>query len=122
MSQKKMDAYKNAKKNKKQIEKKQKRNKILAWVGGILIAAALIGGSVYLVYYTQQQASTASTDSTDSTAEDVASLLQESLGDDGSYTITTEPMEEAETEATETTDSAETTDSTETTNSTESAE
>lgn len=52
MSQKKMEAYKQAKKNKKQIEKKQKRNKILGWMLGLIIAAALIGGSVYMVYYT----------------------------------------------------------------------
>lgn len=97
MSQKKMDAYKNAKKNKKQIEKKQKRNKVLAWIGGIIIAAALISGSAYLIYYTQQQAST-TTDTSDATAQDVADLLQESLGDDGSFTITTEPMETTEAE------------------------
>lgn len=51
MSQKKMEAYKEAKKNKRQIEKKQKRNRILGWIFGILIATAVIGGSVYLVYY-----------------------------------------------------------------------
>ena len=108
MSQKKMDAYKHAKKNKKQIEKKQKRNKILAWIGGILVTAALITGCVYLVYYTQQQASPAVTDTSDASAEDVANLLQESLGDDGNFTITTEPMDTAETPApTEDTTSAE---------------
>ncbi len=96
MSQKKMDAYKNAKKNKRQIEKKQKRNKILGWIFGILAAAALIAGCVYLVYYTQQQASPAVTDTSDASAQDVADILQKSLGDDGSYTITTEPMEETE--------------------------
>ena len=104
MSQKKMDAYKNAKKNKKQIEKKQKRNKILAWIGGILVTAALIAGTVVLVQYTKENASTASTtttDSSDATAQDVADILQESLGSDGDYTISTEPMEETETEATE---------------------
>ncbi len=52
MSQKKMDAYKEAKKNKKQIEKKQKRNKILGWIFGILAALAVIAGSVFLIYYT----------------------------------------------------------------------
>nr|MBQ8252476.1 hypothetical protein [Lachnospiraceae bacterium] len=98
MSQKKMDAYKNAKKNKKQIEKKQKRNKILAWIGGILVTATLISGVAYLVYYTQQNASSSTSESTDATAQDVADILQESLGDDGSYTISTEPMEEAGTE------------------------
>ncbi len=98
MSQKKMDAYKNAKKNKKQIEKKQKRNKILAWIGGIIVAAALIAGTVILVQYTKEHASTAATDASDATAQDVANLLQESLGGDGSdFTITTEPMETEET-------------------------
>ena len=97
MSQKKMDAYKNAKKNKKQIEKKQKRNIILAWLGGILIAAALIAGCSYLVYYTQQQAGqSASTTDSEATAEDVANILQNSLGTDGDYTISTEPLEETE--------------------------
>ena len=52
MSQKKMDAYKEAKKNKRQIEKKQKRNKILGWIFGILAALAVIAGSVFLIYYT----------------------------------------------------------------------
>lgn len=123
MSQKKMDAYKNAKKNKKQIEKKQKLNIILAWIGGILIAAALIGGSVYLVYYTQQQASPAATDTSDATAQDVADILQESLGDDGNYTITTEPIEETETEAETETETADTeTETADTAETTEAAE
>ena len=101
MSQKKMEAYKNAKKNKKQIEKKQKRNRILAWIAGILITAALIAGSAFLVYYTQHHAGTTSTGSSEGTAEDVANLLQESLGDDSNFTVTTEPMEETETEVPE---------------------
>ena len=96
MSQKKMDAYKNAKKNKKAIEKKQKRNKILAWIGGIIVAAALIAGTVVLVQYTKQHASTAATDTSDATAQDVADLLQESLGGEGDFTITTEPMDTTE--------------------------
>ncbi len=97
MSQKKMDAYKNAKKNKKEIEKKQKRNKILAWIGGIIIVAALIAGTVVLVQYTKENAPSATTETTDATAQDVANILQESLGDDGDFTITTEPMETEET-------------------------
>jgi len=97
MSQKKMDAYKNAKKNKKAIEKKQKRNKILAWIGGIIIVAALIAGTVVLVQYTKENAPSATTETTDATAQDVANILQESLGDDGDFTITTEPMETEET-------------------------
>ncbi len=52
MSQKKMDAYKEAKKNVKQIRKKEKANRILAWIIGIICAAALIAGSVFLIYYT----------------------------------------------------------------------
>ena len=100
MSQKKMDAYKNAKKNKKKIEKKQKRNKILAWIGGIIVVAALIAGTVFLVQYTKQNASTAAASTSDDTAQDVANLLQESLGDDANFTVTTEPMETTE-EATE---------------------
>lgn len=107
MSQKKMDAYKNAKKNKKQIEKKQKRNKILAWIGGILVAAALIAGTVVLVQYTKNQASATATDTSDATAQDVAELLQESLGDDGDFTITTEPMEESGSETTDTAENEE---------------
>lgn len=111
MSQKKMDAYKNAKKNKKQIEKRQKRNKILAWIIGILVAALLISGSVYLVYYTQNQNSSSGTASDDtssgSTAQDVADILQESLGDDGNYTITTEPIEESDVQTVSGSDSAE---------------
>lgn len=96
MSQKKMDAYKNAKKNKKQIEKKQKRNKILAWIGGIIVVAALIAGTVVLVQYTKENAASATTESSDATAEDVANILQEGLGDNGDFTITTEPMEQTE--------------------------
>ena len=96
MSQKKMDAYKNAKKNKKQIEKKQKRNKILAWIGGIIVVAALIAGTVVLVQYTKENAPSAPTESSDATAEDVANILQEGLGDNGDFTITTEPMEQTE--------------------------
>ncbi len=108
MSQKKMDAYKNAKKNKKQIEKRQKRNKILAWITGILVAALLISGSVYLVYYTHTSSGTAAADdSSGSTAQDVADILQESLGDDGNYTITTEPLEDAEVQTVSGSDSAE---------------
>ncbi len=52
MSQKKMEAYKEAKKNVKKIRQKEKRNRIIAWIVGIVCAAALIGGSVFLIYYT----------------------------------------------------------------------
>lgn len=53
MSQKKMEAYKYAKKHKKEIEKKAKRKRTLCWVGGILAAAVIIGGCGYLIYYTE---------------------------------------------------------------------
>lgn len=52
MSQKKMEAYREAKKNKAANEKKAKRKKILNWTIGILIALLLIGASGFLVYYT----------------------------------------------------------------------
>ncbi len=54
MSQKKMDAYKEAKKNRKANEKKAKQKLVLGWILGIIIAALLIAGSVYLVYYTSK--------------------------------------------------------------------
>ena len=38
MSQKKMEAYKNAKKNKKELEKKAKKKRIISWICGIVIA------------------------------------------------------------------------------------
>ncbi len=79
MSQKKMDAYKYAKKHKKEIEKKQKRNKFLAWAGGILVAAILIAASVYLVYYTQNQADTSSED----IVEDVTDIIEDSINVEG---------------------------------------
>lgn len=52
MSQKKNEAYKEAKKNKRANDKKAKRKKIVSWIIGIIIALAVIGGSVFLVYYT----------------------------------------------------------------------
>ncbi|MCR4690416.1 MAG: hypothetical protein K5739_03605 [Lachnospiraceae bacterium] len=52
MSQKKMEAYKEAKKNVRQTRQKEKRNRIIGWILGILCAAALIAGSVFLIYYT----------------------------------------------------------------------
>lgn len=53
MSQEKMDAYKYAKKHKKEIEKKKKRKRILCWIGSILAAAVIVGGCGYMIYYTE---------------------------------------------------------------------
>ena len=44
MSQKKMEAYKNAKKNKKELEKKAKKKRIISWICGIVIALLIVGG------------------------------------------------------------------------------
>lgn len=90
MSQKKMDAYKEAKKNKRQIERKQKRNKILGWIFGILAALAVIAGSVFLIYYTnvmlpEKQA-----------AEAAAALQEESQQTEDAEA----PSEDTETDAT----------------------
>ena len=53
MSQKKMEAYKNAKKNKKELEKKAKKKRIISWICGIVIALLIVGGCGYLaVSYT----------------------------------------------------------------------
>ena len=53
MSQKKMEAYKEAKKNVKKIRKAEKRNKFLAGFGVFLALALFIAGSVFLIYYTE---------------------------------------------------------------------
>lgn len=53
MSQKKMEAYKEAKKNKRQNEKKAKRERVIKWIFGILLACVIIAGSAFLIYYTQ---------------------------------------------------------------------
>ncbi len=98
MSQKKMDAYKEAKKNVKRIRKKEKTNRILAWVAGIIIAAALIAASVFLIYYTnvikpEQEKAKAETDvdasgSSDGSAasravEEVNNILKNSSSEAG---------------------------------------
>lgn len=70
MSQKKMEAYKYAKKNRKELEKKRKRNKILAWIVGILVVAALIGACVCLVYFTKQKAAPSAGTTIETTTED----------------------------------------------------
>lgn len=53
MSQKKMEAYKEAKKNKRQNEKRAKRERVIKWIFGILLACVIIAGSAFLIYYTQ---------------------------------------------------------------------
>ena len=60
MSQKKMEAYKNAKKNKKELEKKAKKKRIISWICGIVISLLIVGGCGYLVYYTNYQRSSPS--------------------------------------------------------------
>lgn len=102
MSQKKMEAYKYAKKNKKEIEKKAKRKRILAWTCGILATVVIVGASAYLVYYTsvivpKKQSAEAASDAADNeeTADDVLNILNQGLSEDGNsdFQITTEPME-----------------------------
>ena len=114
MSQKKMDAYKEAKKNKKQIEKKQKRNKILGWFFGILAAVAVIGGSVFLVYYTsvmlpEKQAAEAAAalqeeTQTEDTAGDEGSIQTENEATTGTDAEDVAPSDDAAQEAAENTD------------------
>lgn len=88
MSQKKMEAYKYAKKNRKELEKKRKRNKILAWLAGILVVAALIGACVCLVYFTQKKAApaanttietTGANDNVEVEAQDINEFLEENI-------------------------------------------
>lgn len=103
MSQKKMEAYKEAKKNKRQIEKKQKRNKILGWILGIIIAAALIGGSAYLVYYSSvilpNKQSEAEATTQDATVEEInIDENGEVLDGTAEDTITVDPAETDDTE------------------------
>ena len=120
MSQKKMDAYKNAKKNRKQIEKQQKRKRVISWICGILGALVVIAGCVFLVYYTnvtlpEKEAAeaaaadteTTSGNSTNDVANDVLNMLNDSLGEDyagdddsGVYTVpTADGTDEATSEA-----------------------
>ena len=96
MSQKKMEAYKEAKKNVKQTRKKEKRNRIIAWIVGILIAAALIGASVFLIYYTnvikpkQDEAKAAATleDAGTLSPDDAAADIADYLKSNGKTDIT----------------------------------
>lgn len=76
MSQKKMEAYKYAKKNRKELEKKRKRNKVLAWLVGILVVAVLIGACVCLVYFTKQKAAPVADTTIETTAEDGATEIE----------------------------------------------
>lgn len=50
MSQAKVDRYKEQKKNRKQILKRQKRNRFLAYSAATVIAAGIIGWAGYSVY------------------------------------------------------------------------
>ena len=91
MSQKKMEAYKEAKKNVKQIRKKEKTGKILRWILGILIAAALIAASVFLIYYTnvikpkqEADAAAAAAAENEETATDVTNIINSAAGDNAS--------------------------------------
>lgn len=107
MSQKKMEAYKYAKKNRKELEKKRKRNKILAWIVSILVVAAMIGACVCLVYFTRQKtaptADTGTETTTDEPAEIEAQDINEFLKENIKVTSdnsTTEPAEiEVETDS-----------------------
>ena len=125
MSQKKMEAYKEAKKNVKQTRKKEKRNRIIAWIVGILIAAVLIGASVFLVYYTnvikpkQDEAKAAATleDAGTLSPDDAAADIADYLKSNGGTDIT----DSADVPATENTDAAESTEEAPATETTEEA-
>lgn len=102
MSQKKMEAYKYAKKNRKELEKKRKRNKILAWIVGILVVAALIGACVCLVYFTQKKAApvadtnietTEAGETTEVEAQDINEFLEENIIEVPAEGTETEPAE-----------------------------
>ena len=95
MSQKKMEAYKEAKKNVKKIRKKEKTRKIVGWIVGILCAAALIAASVFLIYYTnvikpeqEKAAAQAETDEGNQAVDDVLNIIQNG-GSDASSDSTT---------------------------------
>ena len=99
MSQKKMEAYKEAKKNVKQIRKKEKTGKILGWIFGILIAAALIAASVFLIYYTnvikpkqEADAAAAAAAENEETATDVTNIINSAAGDDAAVSDVSEPV------------------------------
>ena len=84
MSQKKMEAYKEAKKNVKNIRKKEKRNRIIGWIIGILCAAVLIAGSAFLIYYTEvikPQQETGAAAQQDSSSEDAGSKAAQEIID-----------------------------------------
>ena len=91
MSQKKMEAYKEAKKNVKQIRKKEKTKRILGWIFGIIIAALLIAGSVCLIYYTnvikpeqEKAAAEATTEASDASSNVVDQVNAALAGSDAS--------------------------------------
>lgn len=105
MSQKKMEAYKYAKKHKKEIEQKKKKKRILCWIGGLLAAAVIVAGCGYVIYYTevvvpeQQAAELTNQINADQGATDVGdsivNFLEES-GVDADVEIT--PTDDASTE------------------------
>ena len=64
MSQKKMEAYKNAKKNKKELEKKAKKKRIISWICGIVIALLIVADvaiwfTILMLYYQRSSPSKA---------------------------------------------------------------
>lgn len=95
MSQKKMEAYKNAKKNKKELEKKARKKRIISWICGIVTALLIVGGCGYLVYYTnvvlpkkQAEQSTASENSTEDIANNIMDILNNSEATDSTDAAT----------------------------------
>ena len=85
MRQKKMEAYKNAKKNKKELEKQAKKKRIISWICGIVIALLIVGGCGYLVYYTnvvlpkkQSEQSTTSENFLEDIANNIMDILNNS--------------------------------------------
>lgn len=106
MSQKKMEAYKNAKKNKKELEKKAKKKRIISWICGIVIALLIVGGCGYLVYYTnvvlpkkQSEQSTTSENSTEDIANNIMDILNNSEATDSTDSASDTASDENVTDA-----------------------
>lgn len=68
MSQAKVDRYKEAKKNRKKIMRREKRNHYLGCTAAVVIAAGLIGWAGYSVYANYQANKPASYTEVDMTA------------------------------------------------------